>query len=63
MFFCDFVFVYAYGSECIGVNVCLSVCCKEESVVIVCICVSVCVCVYVSVYVYMCMHVFVLVFL
>ena len=47
--FCVSVFVYAYGSGCIGVSVCRSVCCKEGSVVSVCICV--CVCVYVCVYV------------
>ena len=47
--FCVSVFVYAYGSGYIGVSVCHNMCCKEGSVVSVCICVSVCVCVYVCV--------------
>ena len=53
--FCVSVFVYAYGSGCIGVSVRCSVCCKEGSVVSVCICVCVCVCVCMCVY--MCVHV------
>ena len=53
-FFCFSVFVYAYGSGCIGVSVCHSVCCKEGSVVSVCICVYVCVCMSVCMCVLVC---------
>ena len=46
-YFCVSVFVYAYGSGCIGVSVWWSVCLKRGSVVIVCVCM--CVCMYVCV--------------